>query len=383
MNRSNQVRILFVAANPRATPRIELDEEIRAITKKIRESRYPESLELISLWAARADDLLQGLNEYRPNIVHFSGHGTRDGSIIFVGQDKKPNPVKPEALKALFEAVKDNVRVVVLNACYTYHQALAISEVIDCVIGTQNAIQDSLAIAFAASFYRALGYGRSVQDAFKQGRAAVLLEGGSESDVPILLTRPGAFPSWLHLYSLNVSEIEHSFVLTIGPILRKHKERKDYQVTLVHMDLDKFESINNRFGVKIGNEIIGIVSKLFQQGFEPYSYYVSRWSDDAFWACLRGEDKVGIGLAHQIKQQIQEYPWDIIAPGLYVTASFGVAQLCETDTTPEKWMIRALLGTREAKMKGGNRVSLGPCLLPRNMEDLRDFYRFILDEFTS
>jgi len=123
------------------------------------------------------------------------------------------------------EAIRGNVRVVVLNACYTHHQALAISEVVDCVIGMPNSIRDTLAIAFAASFYRALGFGHSVQDAFKQGRAAIFLEGGSESDVPLLLTKPGIYPQHLYLYSLNASEIEHSFVLAVEPIFREHKKK--------------------------------------------------------------------------------------------------------------------------------------------------------------
>jgi hypothetical protein len=79
MNQSGRIRILFVAANPRETSRLELDEEIREISHKIKQSKYRDSLELISLWAARTDDLLQGMNDYKPNIVHFSGHGTRNG----------------------------------------------------------------------------------------------------------------------------------------------------------------------------------------------------------------------------------------------------------------------------------------------------------------
>jgi len=383
MNQSGRIRILFVAANPRETSRLELDEEIREISHKIKQSKYRDSLELISLWAARTDDLLQGMNEYKPNIVHFSGHGTRNGEIILVDYDKKLKFVRSEALKALFEAIRGNVRVVVLNACYTHHQALAISQVVDCVIGMPNSIRDTLAIAFAASFYRALGFGHSVQNAFKQGRAAIFLEGGSESDVPLLLTKPGIYPQHLYLYSLNASEIEHSFVLAVEPILREHKNLHNYQVSLVHMDLDKFDSINKRFGVKVGNEIIRIVRELFQQGFESNSYYISRWSDDAFWACLRGGETLAIKVANQVREQIERYPWNVVSLGLYVTGSFGIAQLCETDKTVESWMIRALLGTRDAKTKGGNRACLGPYILPREMENLDDFYRFILNEFVS
>ena len=78
----DKVKILFLAANPKNTPTLQLDEEIRAITQKIRSSEYRDSLELISAWAVRADDLLQVFNEHKPHIVHFSGHGSSEGEII-------------------------------------------------------------------------------------------------------------------------------------------------------------------------------------------------------------------------------------------------------------------------------------------------------------
>ena len=50
---------------------------------------------------------------------------------------------------------------------------------------------DEAATLFAASFYRALGFGRSVADAFELGRSALLLEGIPEDQTPKLLTRDG------------------------------------------------------------------------------------------------------------------------------------------------------------------------------------------------
>jgi hypothetical protein len=48
-----------------------------------------------------------------------------------------------------------------LNACDSAPQAEAIVSVIDCAVGMSDEIDDSAAIAFAAAFYEALGYGRS------------------------------------------------------------------------------------------------------------------------------------------------------------------------------------------------------------------------------
>jgi len=189
-----KIRALFLAANPPDTERLSLDKEIREITSKIRASEYRELVELISIWAVQPDDLLQSLNTYKPQIVHFSGHGSSSGEIILVDQKGDAKPVPASALKTLFTTLKDNIQVVILNACYSKTQAEAIAQTIDCTIGMKEEIGDEAAITFISSFYRAIGFGRSVLAAFEQGKVALMLEGIPEEHVPVLLTRPSVNP---------------------------------------------------------------------------------------------------------------------------------------------------------------------------------------------
>ena len=69
----------------------------------------------------------------------------------------------------------------------------------DCAIGMKQAIVDKAAITFAASFCRAIGFGRNIQEAFDQGKAALMLEGTPEQDTPELLVRPGVNPTAIFL----------------------------------------------------------------------------------------------------------------------------------------------------------------------------------------
>lgn len=196
---TSQIKILFFAANPKGMTPLQLDEEIRTITQKIRASKYRDTLNLCSMWAVRSDDLLQYLNEHKPQVVHFSGHGSRSGEICLVDANGNPKSVSANAIRALFTTLKDNIRLVVLNACYSKIQAQAIVEVIDCVVGMNTAIGDRAAIIFAASFYRAIGFGRSIQEAFDQGITALLLEGIPEENTPELMTREGVDPGNVYL----------------------------------------------------------------------------------------------------------------------------------------------------------------------------------------
>jgi len=199
-----KVKILFLGANPENTVKLALDGEIREITYKIRLSEGRELLDIESVWAVRPDDLLQYLNQYKPQIVHFSGHGSTAGEIILQDNRGNAKPVNQKALKALFLTLKDNIQIVVLNACYSTIQSQEINKVIDYVIGMNAAIGDEAAIVFAAAFYRAIGFNRTVQEAFDQGKTALLLEGISEENTPDLLIRDGVSPCKT-ITNLNIS----------------------------------------------------------------------------------------------------------------------------------------------------------------------------------
>jgi uncharacterized caspase-like protein len=139
-------------------------------------------------------------------VVHFSGHGTSTEEIVLLDKDRKPMTVPAPALKQLFATLKDNIRVVVLNACFSKPQAAAITEVVDCAIGMNKAIGDDAAIAFATAFYQAIGFGRSVRVAFESGKTALMLAGIPEEKTPELLCRTGVDPSALVLVDPNPAQ---------------------------------------------------------------------------------------------------------------------------------------------------------------------------------
>jgi CHAT domain-containing protein len=207
----DKIRVLFLASDPFKTRALALDREVKSITAQIRSAAYRDSLELISAWAVSPDDLQQLLLQHRPHVVHFSGHGTADeasthsqaratapdrelvpeqggqaAQLILMGDRGQPQPVSHEALVGLFDVLKDDIRLVVLNACHTKTQAEAISRVIDCCIGMNTAIGDEAAIAFSAALYRALGFGRDLQTAFKLAKNELQLKGLLQEQIPEL-----------------------------------------------------------------------------------------------------------------------------------------------------------------------------------------------------
>lgn len=184
-----KITVLFLAANPKSTPQLNLDEEARAIREKIRLSEYRDSVQFESRWAVRAGDILQAINETNPTIVHFSGHGTDFGELVLLNPDGTEKFVSAEAITAAMATASDTIRLVVFNACFSEAQAESVVNHIEAAVGMSDSIADETACVFAAQLYSSIGFGRSLQTAFNQAKAALLLENVPDENVPTLYTR--------------------------------------------------------------------------------------------------------------------------------------------------------------------------------------------------
>jgi hypothetical protein len=166
--------ILFLASNPLTTSRLDLEEELRAIENELRAIKFRDEVKLEAGHAVRPDDLVRLLREKKPTVVHFSGHGSHEG-IYLRTDDGKHAPVSAEALQRLFR--ERGVELVVLNACFSQEQAKAISKVVPVVVGTKAAVGDEAARRFSVAFYRTLGNGYPIKEAFRDGGDAVAVHG--------------------------------------------------------------------------------------------------------------------------------------------------------------------------------------------------------------
>lgn len=193
-------KILFLAANPKDITGLRLDQEVREIEQKISLAQMKDEFILVNRGAVQIGDLQLYLNQERPNIVHFCGHGSEQGEIILEDKLGRARSVPPKALARVFKILKDNIRCVVLNACFSLKQAQAIKQHIDCVIGMSSSITDDAATTFSSAFYLGVASGRSVYNAFNQGINELMLWDLAEEHIPQLLTRDGIDPSKLFLH---------------------------------------------------------------------------------------------------------------------------------------------------------------------------------------
>lgn len=189
-----KIKVLFLAANPKDSGPLSLDEEIRSIKKKIKESEYRDSVEIISEWAVRPLDIIQALNEHNPTVIHFSGHGAENNDLVLVGDNGTAKFISPEAITQTIKTMNDSVKLVVFNTCFSNGQAESVIKHIDLAIGMNKPIGDLTAIIFASQFYSSIGFGHSVFKSFEQAKAALMLENTGEEETPELFYKTNINP---------------------------------------------------------------------------------------------------------------------------------------------------------------------------------------------
>ena len=177
----NAKRILFLAANPKNTSPLRLDKEVREIENGLI-SKKPGQFCFEKKWAVRPIDVQRAMLEFKPHIVHFSGHGEGiEGLVLESSEGEYGQLVSTEALAGLFKLFSDEVECVILNACYSEIQADAINCHINYVIGMNQSIGDKAAIDFSVGFYDAIGTGRSIEFAYHLGCNSIQLSSGGKS----------------------------------------------------------------------------------------------------------------------------------------------------------------------------------------------------------
>ncbi|MEM7368857.1 MAG: CHAT domain-containing protein [Bacteroidota bacterium] len=206
----SMIKILFLAANPEDTGRLRLGVELREIRESIQLSTHRDKFDLEERFAVRAQDLSRAMLQYRPTIVHFSGHGLEldapasapgsrsldfsalenkqlSGGIALEDDQGKTQVVSAEALAGLFKLFEGKIHCVLLNACHSKLQADAIIQHVPYVVGMNTEVPDKTAITFASSFYDALGAGEDIPFAFELAKANIALEGLPGADIPELI----------------------------------------------------------------------------------------------------------------------------------------------------------------------------------------------------
>ena len=180
-------KILFLAANPKATTQLLLDKELREIDESLRRGKNRDQFSLTSRWAVRIEDFYRTILDVKPKIIHFAGHGSGDQGLVLQDDQDNVDFLSKKQLDGYFKLfAKKGVKCVLLNACYSEIQAKAIQKHIPYVIGMDRSITDEAALKFAVAFYDGLVTNEeNIEEAFELGYCRLI--GSGKEDIPQLL----------------------------------------------------------------------------------------------------------------------------------------------------------------------------------------------------
>ena len=207
--------ILLINACPVDQQELLLDKESLLIHTHFQAPEQRQKAVVITHGDVTVRDVNETLRNYRPGIIHFSGHGIASkptgnedledplyepqpdikAGIYFKDPDTGESQLVDLAyLESLVHYIVDHhnipLKMFVFNACHSQEQAQLVANLgISYVIGSTTAILDKAAINFSYGLYQILGEletfeltDKSIKDAFVDARLMAIGVGGHRDD---------------------------------------------------------------------------------------------------------------------------------------------------------------------------------------------------------
>jgi diguanylate cyclase (GGDEF)-like protein len=132
-------------------------------------------------------------------------------------------------------------------------------------------------------------------------------------------------------------------------------------LSLIALDIDNFKTINNSFGLEIGDEVLRVVAKAIREKSRPYDC-IGRWMGDEFIIMLAGvigadAEKISERIIAGVRGTRVEVGDD---PPVMVKVSAGIAAAARisASTEVEPLIQQARQAMARAKEAGGNQIFL-------------------------
>lgn len=163
---SKRIKVLLLHSNPYGTPGLRIEIEFDNIKKSIQSTENAGHFQVEIRQAVKKDDLPLILEEEQPNIVHFSGHASKDGTcLVFESADNFSAPLPLVEFGEYLEPYNQHL-LVVINACNTAINSGDLRQSVNHSILMNNDIPNEESIKFSTGFYRYIANKHNVYKAF-------------------------------------------------------------------------------------------------------------------------------------------------------------------------------------------------------------------------
>jgi len=162
------------------------------------------------------------------------------------------------------------------------------------------------------------------------------------------------------LTGLNNRRAFYEYLIPIWSIA----ERKNYPMSVIMIDIDRFKQVNDRYGHDMGDRVLVKVSQILEHGARSGDI-LARWGGEEFILFLPDTDmNEAVTIANRLRESISRTPVNDSDDPLYLTASMGVSYNDSTGLTLNDLIKVADNCLYRAKTKGRDLVcaeSMGIC----------------------
>lgn len=138
-----------------------------------------------------------------------------------------------------------------------------------------------------------------------------------------------------------------------GPLVQRHREAMS-PLALAMIDLDHFKQVNDRFGHGVGDAVLVALAKLLRDNLRLDDLIVRIGGEEVLLVLPDTDAARAIEVCERLRQCVLAHGWELLAPGLQVQLSIGVAVSPPYDL--RGLIDRADAALYAAKQGGRNRV---------------------------
>jgi diguanylate cyclase (GGDEF)-like protein len=148
----------------------------------------------------------------------------------------------------------------------------------------------------------------------------------------------------------NRRRIDHDL-----PLLLAQMREQGRPLQLAVLDVDHFKQVNDCHGHAVGDEVLRQVAQLLAERLRARDIAARLGGEEFLVALVDTAPDTGLEVCERLRQAVQRHEWSLLAEGLAVTVSIGVAALQDGDD-PATLLQRADTALYRAKGEGRNRV---------------------------
>jgi hypothetical protein len=192
------LKVLY--AGSKRSSNLDLESSYKIVVSGIGNYLTKGTLKFTKSLNLNTSNIFEVLLKIQPHIFHFTGK--QDGGDIRITDDSNNvTTISDVELAGYLTSFGNNIKLAIIDTCYSYNCAKSISDVVDFAIGVKGFVYDTNADCFFKVFYKALCMGYSLKDAVGQATASQKFKKIPLQQIPILISKKGADPSKAYFVS--------------------------------------------------------------------------------------------------------------------------------------------------------------------------------------